>query len=106
MRGFLRDCRHAITVPGLPSVGLVLGVLAGINAHRGVALDILGAVFVACIAWVGAVLGYVLGWRLRQARRRSHVAPRHTKLDRLRTVGRAVPDRGTARLAMAPHRRT
>ncbi|HUB41380.1 MAG TPA: hypothetical protein VMA72_21260 [Streptosporangiaceae bacterium] len=69
MRRFLRDCRRAATTRGLPSGVLVLAVLAGINTRRGVPLDILAAAAVAGLAWAVALPGYVLGRRLREARR-------------------------------------
>lgn len=71
MRRFLLDCRRAATKRGMPIVGLVLAVLAGIHTHRGVSLDILAAVVVACLVWAATLPGYVLGRRLREARRRA-----------------------------------
>jgi hypothetical protein len=71
MRRFLLDCRSAAATRGLPIVGLVLAVLAGINTHRGVVLDILAALIAACLVWASALPGYVLGCRLREARRRA-----------------------------------
>ena len=70
MRRFLL-CRSAASTRGLPIVGLVLAVLAGINTHRGVVLDILTALIAACLVWASALAGYVLGCRLREARRRA-----------------------------------
>jgi uncharacterized membrane protein len=71
MRRFLRDSRRAVRTRGLPSGGMVLAVLAGINTHRGVLLDALAAVVVACLVWAIALPGYVLGRRLREASRRA-----------------------------------
>jgi predicted small secreted protein len=71
MRRFMLDCRAAAGKRGFPIGAATCALLAGINTHRGIPLDILAAAFVLSIFSAVALPGYVLGERLRKARRRT-----------------------------------
>ena len=70
MRGFWRECRRVLGLPGLLLVPLCAGVLAGIDTHEGLPLDLLAVPITAAFVLVVVVLFTVLMCRIPRVRRR------------------------------------
>lgn len=70
MRGFWLECRRVLAMPGLPMGPLAVGVVAGVDAHEGLPLDILAGPVTAAFVLVIAVLTLVLMRKIRWVRRR------------------------------------
>jgi hypothetical protein len=70
MRRFWRECRRVLAIPGLPMFPVVIGVVAGVDAHEGLPLDFLSALVSPVYSMVALVLTLVLMRRIPWVRRR------------------------------------
>jgi len=68
-RRFWLDCRRALALSGLPVLPLGAGVVAGVDAHEGLPLDVIAALITAACVTMGVVLVLVLMHRILWTRR-------------------------------------
>lgn len=71
MREFWLECRRALATPGVPTGPLAVGVVAGIDAHEGLPLDILSVLITATLVMVIVVPMLVLMRKIPWVRRRT-----------------------------------
>jgi hypothetical protein len=70
MRRFLRECRDVLATPGVAMSPLVVAVVAGVDTHERLPLDVLSAVISAAFAELTLVLVLVLMRKIPWVRRR------------------------------------